>query len=66
LQLCTSFLIKPYLFTSAFSMSRSDTNLLKFDVGIPNDLSILFVNGDNNFTAAAGQHDRCDDNEVTL
>jgi hypothetical protein len=47
-------------------MSRSDTNLLKFDVGIPNDLSILFVNGDNNFTAAAGQHDRCDDNEVTL
>jgi hypothetical protein len=47
-------------------MSRSDTNLLKFDVGIPNDLSILFVNGDNNFTAAAGQHVRCDDNEVTL
>jgi hypothetical protein len=53
LQLCTSFLIKSYLFTSAFNMSDSETNLLKFELGISNDLaSILYlpiVSGDNNF-----------------
>jgi hypothetical protein len=34
----TSFLIKSYLFTSAFNMSDSETNLLKFELGISNDL----------------------------
>jgi hypothetical protein len=41
LQLCTSFSIKFYLFTSAFNMSDSETNLLKFDLGISNDLASL-------------------------
>jgi hypothetical protein len=34
-------LIKPYLFTSAFNISHSDTNLLQFEVGISNDLASL-------------------------
>jgi hypothetical protein len=40
-QLCTSFLIKSYLFTSAFNMSDSETILLKFELGISNDLAII-------------------------
>jgi hypothetical protein len=50
LQLCTSFLIKSYLFTSAFNVSDSETNLLKFVLGISNDLANLLylplVSGD--------------------
>jgi hypothetical protein len=47
-------MIKSYLFTSAFNMSDSETNLLKFELGISNDLASLLylplVSGDNNFT----------------
>jgi hypothetical protein len=50
LQLCTSFLIKSYLFTSAFNMSDSETNLLKSALGISSSLLYLpLVSGDNNF-----------------
>jgi hypothetical protein len=34
-----SFLIESYLFTSAFNMSDSETNLSKFELGISNDLT---------------------------
>jgi hypothetical protein len=47
-------MIKSYLFTSAFNISHSETNLLKFELGISNDLASLLylplVSGDNNFT----------------
>jgi hypothetical protein len=59
-QLCTSFLIKSYLITSAFNMSDSETNLLKFELGISNDLASLFylplVRGDNNFICRSSAH----------
>jgi hypothetical protein len=46
-------LIKSYLFTSAFKMSQSKTNLLKFEWGISNDLASLLylplVSRDNHF-----------------
>jgi hypothetical protein len=52
LQLCTCFLIKSYLFTSAFNMSHSEMNLLKFELGISNNLASLLylplVSEDNN------------------
>jgi hypothetical protein len=60
LQLCTSFLIKSYLFTSTFNISDSETNLLKFELRISNDLASLrylpFVNGDNNFICRWSAH----------
>jgi hypothetical protein len=53
LQLCKSFLIKSHLFASAFYMLDSETNLLKFELGISNDLASLLylplVSGNNNF-----------------
>jgi hypothetical protein len=60
LQLCTSFLIISYLFTLAINMSDSATNMLKFDLGISNDLpSLLYlplVSGDNNFICRSSTH----------
>jgi hypothetical protein len=55
--LCTSFLIKSYLFTSAFNMSDLEMNLLKSEFGILNDLASLLylplVSGDNNFICSS-------------
>jgi hypothetical protein len=72
-------MIIPYLYTSAFNISHSGTNLLQFEVGISNDLDSLLhrrssaeiitsrtlLSGDNSFTDAS-QLVRCHDNEVTL
>jgi hypothetical protein len=68
-QLCTSFLIKSYLITSAFNMSDSETNLLKFELGISNDLASLFylpLAGEIITLSAARQLIRCHGNELTL
>jgi hypothetical protein len=41
LQLSTSFLINPYLFSLAFNISNSEANLLKSELGIIKDLASL-------------------------